>query len=374
MPTPPLDPALAREAHEAWERHGGRKTIGARKAAAEELGVSPQTLLDRASKYIDPAIQDSMDAAGTGMIPALAWVKKDGYSVLLKPDTSVSPDDILQRIRDAFEGMQPAEPVIPPEKVMSDLCNVFPLFDVHWGMKAWGDETGGPDYDLELARSDMIQAFERVLSLTPFADKGILIIGGDFFHADDNNAQTPAHKHNLDVASRMFRVVDTAIHALGYVIGRIQSRHKDVLVRVLRGNHDEHAHNILTFALSERYRNDSQVTVEKDPRDLFMSQWGNAAIFAHHGDKGTATDFVLKLADVCPFWSSCRHRYAYTGHRHKMGAERIGGLMWERLDAFCPPDAYGATWANRRAFKADTYDRNIGRVLTAMDPIDRASL
>lgn len=80
--------------------------LGNYSAVAREYGVDESTVRKSVKRaQIDPAIQDSMEAAGTGMIPALAWVKKDGYSVLLKPDTSVSPDDILQRIRDAFEGM-----------------------------------------------------------------------------------------------------------------------------------------------------------------------------------------------------------------------------------------------------------------------------
>ena len=82
-------------------------------------------------------------------------------------------------------------------------------------------------------------------------------------------------------------------------------------------------------------------------------------------------DLVLRLADQCPFWSETRHRYAYTGHKHRLAAERIGGVHWEQLDAFCPPDAYGSTWTGRRAFKAEVFSKQSGRVLTAHDPLER---
>ena len=360
------------EYYEAYQR------LGSKRAVAREFGVDDKTVRDLIAKYegkLDPAISASMKAVGTQMVPTLAWAKvpaKDdepGYSVLLKPQFN---DNTLERIRDAFEGMEAAAPVLPPERVSEDLCNVFPLFDVHWGMHAWGQETGSDDYDLKLAEADMMRAFEGVLQLVPSGDTAVLLIGGDFYHADDNSAQTPASKHNLDVDGRMHKVIETSIAIMAYVIQRLLERHRNVVIRVLRGNHDEHSHLVLKFSLDQRYREEPRVTVEKAPRDLFMFQWGRCAIFGQHGDKQKPVDLVLKLADVCPFWTDAPHRFAYTGHKHKMQAERIGGVWWERLDPFCPPDSYGATWVSRRALKADTYHKHTGRVLTAFDPIERA--
>lgn len=372
------------EALDAFEEHGTQA------GAARALGINRLTYVHRLEKAQglgrdallrrqayetpDPAIAESMAAVGTNLIPRLAWAKtksEDGtsFSVLLKPQEM--PDDVLNRIREAFEGMQPAQPVIPPERVAEDLCNVFPLFDVHWGMHSWGQETGADDYDLKLAEADMMRAFEGVLQLVPTGDTAVLLVGGDFYHADDNSAQTPASKHNLDVDGRMHKVIETSIAIMAYVVQRLLERHKNVLIRVLRGNHDEHSHLVLKFSLDQRYREEPRVTVDKSPRDLFMFQWGRSAIFGQHGDKQKPVDLVLKLADVCPFWTATPHRFAYTGHKHKMQAERIGGVWWERLDPFCPPDSYGATWVSRRALKADTYHKHTGRVLTAFDPIER---
>jgi hypothetical protein len=347
-------------------------------AVARELGVNESTVRrSLKSRAEDPAIAASMQAVGTGMRPALAWAKTkpdDGglsYSVLLKPEPL--PDETLYRIREAFEGMTPAVPVIPLEHVLSDLCNVIPLFDVHFGMRAWGLETGGPDYDVEIATADLKYAFEKVLQLTPMAERAVLIIGGDFFHADDNRSETPSNKHKLDTDGRHHRVIEDAIEALGYVIARVQSRHRETVIRVLRGNHDEHSHMVLSFALSQRFRNDPSLTVDMSPRDLFMHQWGRAAIFAHHGDRAPPERLTLYVSDVCPFWSDTRHRHFYTGHIHKDTARDIGPLRWESLRAFCPPDAYaaGMGYAGRRAMRIDTYHKVDGRVLTAMDPIER---
>ena len=346
---------------------------GSKRAAAKALGIDVKSLYDRLS-YIDPAILDSMKAVGTDMIPALAWAKvpaKDGepgYSVLLKPNAE--PVDIIARMVEAFSAIPSAPPVPAPERVQEDLCALWPLYDVHWGMHAWGAETGGDDYDLKLAKADLLNAFERVLALTPFVSHSVILIGGDFFHADDNRNETPAHRHKVDSDGRIRKTISTAIETLEWIIQRIQSKAETVTVRVLRGNHDEHSHLPLFFGLQGRFIH-SRVQIPDIPRDLFEFQWGRTAIFGHHGDKQSPQELVLKLADQCPFWSETRHRYAYTGHKHKMAAQRIGGVHWEQLDAFCPPDAYGSTWTGRRAFKAEVFSKQSGRVLTAHDPLER---
>lgn len=361
-----------REALDALAEHGGVNV------AAKALGISRQSMQDRlrgARKSIDPAIQDSMEAVGTGLVPALAWAKTknpDGtsYSVLLKPPTQ-EPEDIIARMVEAFSAIPPAPPVPSPEHVQDDLFTLWPLFDVHWGMHAWGEETGGDDYDLRLAKTDLVNSFERVLQITPCVAHAVLLIGGDFFHADDSRNETPAHKHRLDMDGRFHKVIDTAIEVMCFVVQRILSKSARVTIRILRGNHDEHSHKFLTVGLSQRFR-ESNVMVEKSPRDLFEFQWGeNVAVYAKHGDRQTPKDFILGLADQCPKYSSTKHRYAKTGHRHSYRAERIGGTEWEQLDAFCPPDAYGSTWTGRRAFKAEVFSKQSGRVLTAHDPIER---
>lgn len=358
--------------------------------AARELNMPRNTLAmwwredqgidnGRDLSNIDPAILQAMDAVNTGMVPQIAWLKTKSesgtsFSVLLKPE--VAQEDVAERIRAALEGMEPAEPVIPPETVMADLCAVYPLMDAHVGMRAWGDETGAENYDLDLAARDMRHAFAKVLALTPAAVQAVLLIGGDYFHSDDTKAETPASKHKLDMDGRFHKVLDVGIAIIAETLARLLAKHANVIVRVLRGNHDPHSHLVLTFALSERYRDEPRVTVDKSPRDLFMMQWGKCAIFGHHGDKGKPQQMALYLSDICPFWSQTRHRHYLTGHVHHDHAKDLGPLRYESLRAFCPPDAYAASmgYGGRRALQSIIFHRQDGIVLRALDPIDRVDL
>ena len=371
------------EAVEAFKRTGNVSE------AARELNINLrdfQRMLDRAGftpdvrkdYRIDPAIADSMRATGTNLTPSLAWVKvpaKDdepGYSVMLRPDAE-PPEAVAERIRAALEGMVASEPVVAPESVMADLCAVYPLMDAHVGMLAWGRETGAQDYDLDHAAQDMRHAFSKVLAMTPAAEQAILLIGGDYFHSDDTRAETPANRHRLDVDGRFWKVLDVGIGIIAETVHQLLQKHSRVLVRVLRGNHDPHSSMTLNFALAERYRNEPRITVEKEPRDLFMLQWGKCAIFAHHGDKGKPQQMALYLSDICPFWSQTRHRHYLTGHVHHDQAKDLGPLRFESLRAFCPPDAYaaGMGYGARRALQSITFHKQDGLVLRALDPIDR---
>jgi hypothetical protein len=365
------------------------KRTGSVSKAAREMGLGERSfkrLLDRAGMTadartdyrLDPAIKNGMEAIGTRMVPALAWAKvppKDGeigYSLMLRPEAE-PPEAVAERMRAALEGMVPAEPVVAPESVMADLCAVYPLMDAHVGMMAWGRETGSQDYDLGHAAKDMRHAFAKVLALTPAAEQAILIIGGDYFHSDDTRAETPANRHKLDVDGRFWKVLDVGIAIISETILRLLQKHARIHVRVLRGNHDPHSSMTLNFALAERYRDEPRVTIEKNPRDLFMMQWGRCAIFAHHGDKGKPQQMAIYLSDVCPFWSETRHRHYLTGHIHHDHAKDIGPLRHESLRAFCPPDAYAASmgYGGRRALQSITFHKIDGLVLRALDPIDR---
>jgi hypothetical protein len=355
------------------------KEVGNKSEVARRLGLHESTvrqILVRAQQ--DPGITQALERTGISSENAT-----HGWRRVQDPETG-SWDSVfwkapkfaetfIEQLRDAFESIDRAEPIEPPETVIADLCTVYPLMDVHFGMLADRDETGAVDYDIKRATEDMRLAFAKIGALTPKSAKAILIVGGDFFHANDQTNVTPAHKHPLDTDTRHWKVLQAGVNFLAEVIETIAGKHSAVSVRVLRGNHDPEAHKVLTFAMAQRYAASTHVRIDEDPRDLFMAQWGRCLISAHHGDKAPPERLTLYLSDVCPYWSETRHRYCFTGHVHKDQSRDVGPLRWESLRAFAPPDAYaaGMGYAGRRAMQALTFHRRDGLVLRAIDPIER---
>lgn len=339
---------------------------------ASKMGLSVRQVKSRLSSAArDPAIQGAMDAIGSGMEPSTVWVKTDAYSVMLRPEKR--PEGYtLEDIADAFDNVTPAVPVVPPSSVNDDLLTMYPLFDVHFGMLAWGEEAG-EDYDTKLAQSDMSMALGKAMALTPDSHTALLLIGGDFFHADNDNAETPASKHKLDVDGRHDRVIDLGVDLLANAVEALLRKHREVRIKVLRGNHDESAHRVLRVAMSQRYRNEPRVSVDVGGADLFHTAWGVSLIAAHHGDRSKPERLALEIADTCPEWSVTSQRYVFTGHVHHTQVKDLGAIQWESLRAFCPRDAYAAGhhYSSRRQMQSITFHREDGLVLQTYDPVTR---
>ena len=362
------------EQKEVWDL---QQSGMARKAIADQLGISESAVkhrLERARKWInaDPAARQAATVAGSNALPHSFWVKTDNHSVYYKLPAETSGQDFLADVADAFRNIPAYECDVPQVEVArNSLMTVYPVFDLHAGMSAWGKETGSQDYDLAHMADDVVDAFSNLDMLTPHGGKAVLILGGDTLHIDDSRNETPQSKHKLDADGRYYKVLQDTINALCWMVDHLHRRHSSVVVRVLRGNHDDHSHMVLSFALAERYRNAPNIEIERNPRDLFSIQHGNSLIAAHHGDKSPPQRLAMMLADSCQFWSATRDRHLLTGHVHHDSSKDFPGIKWHSLRAFCPPDAYGANFAPRRALQAMVFHDKKGLVLTAHDGLWR---
>jgi hypothetical protein len=369
MPTPPIDPALLQEAIDVWRDNG--KSV---RKAAEASGLNYFTYASRLEKakkrgmHLDPAVKDSMDAVGTGMVPALVWAKtksQDGtsYSTLLKP-VQEDTESLIERLQGVFADIPTAPDVAAPQHTLDDLLTIYPLADVHMGMQAWGQETG-EDYDTNIAVDRVTSWVGQAVASSPSSETAIILDVGDLHHGDDQTNMTPRSKHILDVDTRHFKTLDMSIYALATSVDLARAKHARVIVRILPGNHNPTSYMAVMFALAERYRNDDCVEVQKVPGEFFTHEFGKCLIAAHHGDKAKAERMVMFLADeYAEAWGRTRHRYLWTGHLHHHKSADIGGVTWEQLRAVTARDAYAAShsYVARSQLQAITYHRDLGEV------------
>lgn len=366
----------------AWDavnKHGGIRP------ACRALGASYNAIrgayeIAKRKMELDPAIADSMAAVGTGMIPALTWAKTknpDGtsYSVLLKPQQEEA-ESLIDRVAAAFDGLEGIA-VPPPVSIDGDHLTVYPLYDMHIGMMAWGRETRGQDFDLNLMKSDLMQSIAKVMKRSPDSSDALIILGGDTIHVNDHLNETPASRHHQDADGRFEKIIDVAIEAISGAIELVAQKHARVKVVVLRGNHDETSHIVLKAALKQRYRETPHISFPVlhgwDKSEIFWLSHGDTLIIAHHGDKAKPERLALIAADKCPDWSGKTCRVILTGHLHSLKVMDMPGVTHYTLRAFCPPDAYGANFGGVRGISAMTFDKQDGLVVSAHDPIHRKS-
>lgn len=351
-----------------------------RSAIAAKMGKTERqvkSLLERARRWQEApsALRDGAAAIGADTEADIVWTKTDKngnvtYSVQHRKKREESTGNLLERVAEAFENIPAYEPK-PVEFNDNGLLTVYPLYDMHVGMMAWGKETGGQDYDLALFKSDLLRAIETVAARSPQSAEALVIFGGDTLHVDDYSNETPGSHHKMDADGRFEKITDVAIEAICHSVESLLNRHARVRVVVLRGNHDESSHIILKAALKQRYRMDGRVIFEPSIRDIYWIKHGKTLIFAHHGDKMKPERLAMIVADQCPHWSGTRYRIALTGHLHHMKVQDFPGVTHYTLRAFAPADAYGASFGGVRGISAMTFSEETGLTVTAYDPIER---
>jgi hypothetical protein len=371
MPTPQTTDEELLRTLEAVER------LGSHRLAGEELDLDRRSIGDRIRKahkrglHLPSGAQAAMHSVALdGSTIKGGWrhhYDEDGKkleSVRWSTPAGEDGPELLERIREAFEGLTPA-PVVPaPEYANKDLLTIYKLADLHIGMMAWGKEVG-EDYSTSIA-ADRVKAWvARFIALSPPSRTAVILDVGDLTHSDDQTNQTPASKHNLDVDSRHFKTLDVTIEALNCAVDLALAKHEKVLVRILPGNHNITAYMAVMFALAERYRDNPRVKVQKVPGEFFVHEFGQVMIAAHHGHRAKPDRLVHFMADeFAEIWGRTRHRFLWTGHLHHLKAQDIGGVQHEQLRAVTSRDAYAfsGAYTARAQLQAVTYHRTDGEI------------
>ena len=346
-------------------RHGGIR------AAAREIEMSYSTFYKRLTKeQQDPAIQNVMNAEDSHMVPANVWKRgtdAEGkkYTTHLKPaKPQDDPQQFIDAIKEALEGVNPAPPVAAPPTMHADMVAIYPVADLHVGMLTDAEETG-IDWDTKIATRVFREKFDRLLSLTPATKYAVIAQLGDLTHNDSQENVTPQSKHQLDVDSRYFVILRRAVAVMKYAIDATLKKHGRVIYRGCRGNHDQTSHYAVSLALSEHYRNEPRVTIEDSANEFYVYEFGKNMVLLCHGDKVNGDKLALFAASTyAEIWGRTTYRRALTGHVHHRRAIQAGGMLIESIETIIPKDAYAAAhgYSSMRALVSIVLDRNEGEV------------
>lgn len=343
---------------------------------AQKLGISRRSVrnrLDGAKRrlHADPAIAASMRVAGTELVPSMVWAKvkdEDGtrYSVQLRPKPQ-DPVAFLDEVHEAFKDLPPAPALPGPTAVQGDLLTTYPLFDVHLGLRA---EAGvsGEEVDIRRAKERMLIAMAQLVASAPASKRAVVINGGDFTHADDDENATPAHKHVLDVACRNYTTVTEGVELIAALIEMALQKHEIVDYISVPGNHDPKNWVTIMIGLYYRYRENPRVNIELTPKEFSVYEFGSTLIAVHHGHKRKAGDLVAFFAaEFAPVWGRTKQRYLLTGHHHSLESKRYPGMYWERFEPITPRDHYAASsgYDQAASMSCVTYSREGGEVARA---------
>jgi hypothetical protein len=329
---------------DALDRNNGNKT-----RAAEELGVSRSTLrtkIDRMNAQIGAdrtqngvyATSTLYDADGK---PKLQWVKE-------KTDSARTEQvfrDFISGLIKPIKGKAPSAAV--PKHCNADLLAVYPLGDPHFGMYAWAEETGD-DFDTHIAERLTCAAIDRLVASAPQAETAIILPLGDLIHADNTTSRTPQSGATLDVDTRWAKVMQIALRAMIYTVQQALTRHKTVIVRIVKGNHDPHASIGVALAIDAYFHANKRVHVDLNPAAHWYYQFGKVLIGSTHGDTTKERDLMGVMASDKPKeWGNTLHRYWYCGHIHHTASKEYPGVVVEYFRTLATKDAWHAGQGHR---------------------------
>ncbi len=275
--------------------------------------------------------------------------------------------DIAETLKVAFEGWQPAsKPTPAPAVANSDLLTLTPLADLHLGLFSWGKETG-VNWDLEIGEKVIGEAIEDLVARTPSSGEAIVLGGGDLLHSDNNENKTARSGNVLQVDGRYQKVLMAACRLIVKAVDANLRRHARVTIRILPGNHDEHASVAVAYFLLAWYRNESRVTVDVDPSLFFWFRFGSVLLGATHGHTVKLKDMASIMAHRrAEDWGATKHRFIHGFHIHHSSklATEGNGVISESHQTPTPQDAwhFGSGFLSGRSMQAITYHSTFGEI------------
>lgn len=309
------------------------------------------------------AILDAMQAHGADTV----WLKTKEASVQWRrPKAEQDPDALLEALRGGLTDVR-AAPIEKAAQEPSGLMAVFPVADLHMGLKTEAEEVGA-EWSIATSVTTFAGTFRRLVEMTPAADVAVFAGLGDILHSNDQSNQTPASKHQLDVDGRFFQSLRAAVAAAKDAIEVLRAKYGRVIVTIRRGNHDPSACYAVTLALAEYYRDAPDVTVVENANEFHVEEFGRNMVLLHHGDRAHPDRLVHFAAAQWPeVWGRTRHRLALSGHVHHATKKEVGGMTFESVGTIIPRDPYSYShgYYGKRELVSITLDSVQGEVSRA---------
>lgn len=268
-------------------------------------------------------------------------------------------EDKLAIIEKAFENFKPsAIEVSGVTSLADDRLTVYILCDWHIGLFAYGKETDGPDWDLAIAKRELLDTFADVVMNSAPSKTAVVLGLGDLMHADNSNNMTARSGNVLDVDTRYSKVLETTCDMMVEVVEMVRRKHELVEVVVKPGNHDSDSTVGIRQALRMYYRDVASVAVDTSPSPFYWRRFGVNLIGGTHGDKAKPKDMPLIMANMRKQdWAETTTRHFHTGHVHHDSLKETGGVHVFTHRAPMAQDAYHAShgYLSGRSMKSYSY-------------------
>lgn len=361
-----------------WEYCQAVVEHGSMAGAARAIGVKRQTIQNavkavkaKAAKAGHSPEHDMTHTVPDGFkVKGTSTLYKDGQPVIQWVKSAIDAERQYELMQEAVRAMCETIPKQAPIPLTTltgyddSIMNCYVITDYHLGALSWEPETGA-DWDTDIAEETLIKWFEKAISCAPNSESAVLAQLSDFLHWDGFDAVTPASKHLLDADTRFPNLARTAIRVLRRVISMLLTKHQTLHIIMADANHDPVSQVWLRELFSVLYEDEPRITVDTSPSPYNAYEFGQTALFFHHGHKRKTSNisdvFAGKFREM---YGRTKHAYAHTGHLHSNELKETNLMLVEQHRTLAAPDAYAARggWLSGRDAKVITYHKEYGEV------------
>ncbi|WP_395175537.1 hypothetical protein [Roseibium alexandrii] len=413
MPTPPIP------LEECWRRYNAWVDAGRKyQPAGDSLGIDGKAVQRGVDRLVKLGLIEDLKAAPPGFEVKAVTEQLDKHGqtagktikyghevggefqlpagrIIGKVTAQVGPDGSIERewIRHNWDELSPfqvaelvrefaaeqawtrlkASPL--PHSTNEDLLTIYPLADLHLSLKARSDESGEA-YDLETASSLFEKKSTDLIAKSPTGGTALALYLGDWTHQNDDKNETPRSKHKLEVDAPIFATVNAGVQlAIKFVYAQL-TWHDRVIIKVLRGNHDETSWIGLVIGLHQHFRQEPRVIIDLGEADYWFFRWGVTLLGAHHGHRLKPEQMAGAMATECrKDWGETLFRLFLHGHLHHRIVLDVLGVQVECMRTLAPPDAHhSGKYGSPRSLTSITLHKEEGEVSRAfvnLDPVLR---
>ena len=194
---------------------------------------------------------------------------------------------------------------------------VINLADLHLGKLVSEHETG-ERYNIDIAKERFLTCI-RHLAYKSYSCYGIkkfiLSSLGDTLHTDTVKSTTTSGTY-VESDTRASKVFEVALEVLTESIDILKQFADEVEFINIAGNHCELSEQHLGIALKAYYRNDSQVTINAEPKVRKSILIGDNLLSWTHGDTNMNTLPLTIATEVPELWGKSKFRLVQLGHLH----------------------------------------------------------
>lgn len=351
---------------------------GTQLKAAKALGITPRSLQRSLKSARKRAAKHGWSPDHDMIYPAPDTHLVKGVSTLYGPTglvkqqwvkTDIKKDQLSEALHQAAaelcETLPKYEPKPSPFELTSEALTAYVIGDAHIGMRVTAGANGGNgDWNLKVAEDITLGALDKLIGVSGGTDVGLLVDCGDWMHNNDSSSLTQSG-NVLDMDGDLTEVVTTTVRIYRQAIDMMLDKHREVVVMMVRGNHNRDAALFLNIMLMAVYENEPRVTILDNRDKTTFYEYGANFLGFHHGDRIKPDQLYQYFTSVyAEAWGRTKHRHCFLGHVHHFSAKEIGQMIFETYNTIAPSDSWhhNANYRSKRSMTAIVFDKDNGEV------------